>query len=76
MLKQIDELNIRLARKVDIKKIEQLENELAVSKHQIETLQTQLLTADQMKEFLHSQWVEQQEIVQNVQKLIKSEPKT
>ena len=53
MLKQIDELNIRLARKVDIK-IEQLENELAVSKHQIETLQTQLLTADQMKEFLHS----------------------
>ena len=76
MQKQIEELNIRLARKVDIKKIEQLENELAVSKHQIETLQTQLLTADQMKEFLHSQWVEQQEIVQNVQKLIKSEPKT
>ena len=76
MLKQIDELNIRLARKVDINRIEQLENELAVSKHQIETLQTQLLTADQMKEFLHSQWVEQQEIVQNVQKLIKSEPKT
>ena len=34
------------------------------------------MTADQMKEFLHSQWVEQQEIVQNVQKLIKSEPKT
>ncbi len=71
MQKEINDLNIRLSRKVDVAVIEQLERDLEVSKHQIETLQTQLRTAHQMKEYLHSQWIEQQEIVENVKNAIK-----
>eukprot|EP00943_MAST-04B_sp_MAST-4B-sp1_P004571 g4571.t1 len=70
MQKEINDLNLRLARKVDVSVIEQLERDLEVSKHQIETLQTQLRTAHQMKEYLHSQWIEQQEIVKNVKNAI------
>ena len=66
-----EELQIRLARKVDINRVERLERDLAASKHLIETLQTQKDVADQMKEYLHSRWVEQQQIVENVEKLIK-----
>jgi hypothetical protein len=71
MQKEINDLNIRLSRKVDVAVIEQLERDVEVSKHQIETLQTQLRTAHQMKEYLHSQWIEQQEIVENVKNAIK-----
>ena len=66
-----EDLQIRLARKVDVNRVERLERDLAASKHLIETLQTQKEVADQMKEYLHSRWVEQQQIVENVEKLIK-----
>ena len=66
-----EDLQIRLARKVDVNRVERLERDLAASRHLIETLQTQKEVADQMKEYLHSRWVEQQQIVENVEKLIK-----